>query len=74
MPKGEDNIQRLKVNLTIPIYGRHGLALQYVVSRRDAHYTDAADRHQTVGTFGLFYTFVSDSSFGAVEWRSKEER
>ena len=73
-PKGEDNIERLKVNLTIPIYGRHGLALQYVYSHRDAYYTDAADRYQTVGTFGLFYTFVSDSSFGAVEWRSEEER
>ncbi len=30
-PGSEDTIQQVKVGLAIPIYGRHGLSLQYAV-------------------------------------------
>jgi len=66
---GNETIGRLNVGLTVRIYGRHALGIQYLASSRDAHYPDRADSHQTVGTFSLVYTFLGDTRFGAVEWR-----
>ena len=67
--KGNETIGRLNVGLTVRIYGRHALGIQYLTSLRDAHYPDRADTRQTVGTFSLVYTFLGDTRFGAVEWR-----
>lgn len=44
--------------------------IEYVASRRDAHYANVPDRHQTVGTVSLAYNFLGDTRFGAVEWRA----
>jgi hypothetical protein len=30
--------------------------------------TDLGDRIQTRGTFSLFYTYLNDKKFGAVQW------
>ena len=30
---------------------------------------DLGDRHQTMGTIGLYYTWLSDTRLGTVEWR-----
>jgi Domain of unknown function (DUF3943)/Carboxypeptidase regulatory-like domain len=66
---GNETIGRLNMGLTVRIYGRHALGIQYLASRRDAHYPDQANSHQTVGTFSLVYTLLGDTRFGAVEWR-----
>ena len=66
---GNETIGRLNVGLTVRIYGRHALGIQYLASRRDAHYPDRADSRQTAGTLTLVYTFLGDTRFGAVEWR-----
>ena len=66
---GNETIGRLNMGLTVRIYGRHALGVQYLASRRDAHYPDRTDSHQTVGTFSLVYTFLGNTKFGAVEWR-----
>ena len=66
---GNETIGRLNLGLTVRIYGRHALGIQYLASRRDAHYPDRADSRQTAGTFTLVYTFLGDTRFGAVEWR-----
>ena len=66
---GSETIGRLNTGLTVRIYGRHALGIQYLASRRDAHYPDQADSHQTAGTFSLVYTLLGDTNFGAVEWR-----
>jgi Domain of unknown function (DUF3943)/Carboxypeptidase regulatory-like domain len=66
---GSETIGRLNTGLTVRIYGRHALGIQYLASVRDAHYPDQPKSHQTVGTFSLVYTFLSDTGFGAVEWR-----
>ena len=66
---GDETIGRLNTALTVRIYGRHALGLQYLASRRDANYPDRADSHQTVGAFTLVYTLLGDTGFGAVEWR-----
>jgi len=66
---GNETIGRLNMGLTVRIYDRHALGIQYLASRRDAHYPDQASSHQTVGTFNLVYTFLGGTRFGAVEWR-----
>jgi hypothetical protein len=68
-PRAWENIVRGDMSFTLRIYGRHGVALQYVVSHRDAHYPFVEVRDQTVGTFSLAYVFLGSTGFGAVEWR-----
>ena len=66
---GNETIGRLNMGLTVRIWDHHALGIQYLASRRDAHYPDQPSSHQSVGTFSLVYTFLSDTRFGAVEWR-----
>ena len=66
---GNETIGRLNVGLTVRIYDRHALGIQYLAARRDARYPDRASSHQTAGTLSLVYTFLGDTRFGAVEWR-----
>ena len=68
--RGSEHVFRGDAAFTVRAYGHHAVTLKYVVSHRDAHYPDIQDRHQTVGTVSLAYTFLSDFKFGAVEWRA----
>ena len=69
---GSERIFRGNASLTVSVYKRHGLGIQYVMSRRDAFYPNIPGTHQTVGTWSLAYNFLGDSRFGAVEWRPPE--
>jgi hypothetical protein len=73
-PGGNETIERLNTGLTVRVYGRHALGIQYIASIRDAHYPDRVDSHQTIGTVSLVYTWLGDAKFGAVEWRGAESR
>ena len=66
---GHDNIARLDASLTVPVVGRHGIAIKYLRNRRDAFYPDVGDSSQSRGTIGIFYTFLGHERFGAVDWR-----
>jgi len=66
---GHDNIARLDASFTVRIYQRHGIALRYLLNRRDASYPIVGDSSQTRGTIGIFYTFLGHERFGAVDWR-----
>lgn len=63
---GTETIFRGNVGLTVRVFGRNALGIQYVASHRDGHYHTLPDRHQTVGTFSLTYTFISEKGFGAI--------
>lgn len=67
--RGFENISRLDTTLTWRLARHHAVAVKYVLSHREAHYPDLGDRHQTMGTVGLYYTWINDRQFGAVEWR-----
>jgi hypothetical protein len=73
-PGGRETIGRLNTGLTVRIYGRHALGIQYIASSRDARYPDRADSHQTTGTVSLVYTLLGDDRFSAVEWRGADRR
>jgi hypothetical protein len=67
--RGSENIARGTASFTLRIYDRHAIAFKYVASTRDAHYPDLPDRHQSVGTATIAYTFLGSTGFGAVDWR-----
>jgi hypothetical protein len=64
-----ETILRGKIALTARVYGHHALGLQYVASSRDARYTAGNDTYQSIGAVSIFYTYIGDTDFGAVEWR-----
>jgi hypothetical protein len=64
-----ENVMRAKIALTVRVYGQHAIGLQYVASSRDARFADLPDTYQSIGAASLFYTYISDRKFGAVEWR-----
>ena len=66
---GWENILRADSSLTLRVYDRHGVAVRYSYSHRDAKYSDIAYKDQTVGTVSLMYVFLGETKFGAVEWR-----
>jgi hypothetical protein len=66
---GSEHVFRGNASLTVRVYGRHAIGVQYVESHRDAYYSALPDRHQTVGTVSVAYNFLGDTEFGAVEWR-----
>jgi hypothetical protein len=72
--RGSEAIGRLNVGLTVRLYRHHALGIQYNAVSRDADSPCRADSRQTEGTFSLVYTLLSDTKFGAVEWREVDSR
>ena len=66
---GSERIFRGNASFTVRVYGRHGIGIQFVESRRDAYYAFLPDRHQTIETISIAYNYLGDIKFGAVEWR-----
>jgi hypothetical protein len=67
--RGAENMARVDGSFTLRLFDRHGIAVRYVLSHRDAHYPDIVFRNQTVGTLSLMYVFLGHTKLGAVEWR-----
>src|SRR5688572_10106413 len=53
-------------SLAVRLFRRHGLALTYQLSGRNADYLTLPDEHRSRSTVGLFYTFLGSGGFGAV--------
>ncbi len=68
-PGGAENVARETASFTVRVYDRHAVALKYVASQRDAHYSELPSTYQSVGTLYVAYTFLGGTGFGAVEWR-----
>jgi len=66
---GHDNVVRGDATFTWRITGRHGVAVKYQYSRRDARFPDLGDRTQSRGTLGIFYTLLGRDRFGTGDWR-----
>jgi len=66
---GHDNIVRADASFTVRVYRQHAISLKYLANRRDAFYPDFGDSSQTRATLGIFYTWLGQDRFGAVEWR-----
>jgi len=64
--RGHENIARAQASLLFRLVDRHGVALQYVLSKRDAPDTPTSDRHQTVAAVRLVYTYLLGSAQGSL--------
>ena len=65
----KENILRGQVTLTVRVYGHHAVGLQFVSSVRNSNFFDVEGGLEEVGAVSLFYTYVTDPDFGAVDWR-----
>jgi hypothetical protein len=72
-PHQQETVGRLNLGLTFRIYGHHALGIQYVLSGLDEH-GPGGDGHWTVSGLSFLYTLISDTRFGAVEWRTADHR
>jgi hypothetical protein len=68
-PQGRENILRGDGSFTVRIFDRHGIAIRYAVSHREANYPQVDFRDQTVSSVSLMYVLLGGSGFGAVDWR-----
>lgn len=68
-PQGRENFMRGEGSFTLRIWDRHGIALRYEASQRNASYPNVSYSNQTVATASLMYVLLGNSGFGAVEWR-----
>ena len=65
----KETILRGQVALTLRVYGHHALGLQFVSTVRNSNFFDVEGGLEEVGAVSLFYTYVADTDFGAVDWR-----
>ena len=72
--EGSELVFRGHAALTVRVYRNHALGINYSESIRDTNYGNIPDRYRSEGTISLVYTFLSDISFGAVEWRDAASR
>jgi len=73
-PKGAEAITHLEAGLYFRIYGHHALGIQYTTFYRAGRYSVQPNVHQSQGTLSLVYALLSDTRFGAVEWRNGHSR
>lgn len=66
---GRDDVSRVESALTWRIAGPHAIGVSYVWSHRSAAFPTSAERRQTLGQVGIYYTLLGRQDFGAVEWR-----
>jgi len=64
-----ENILRGQVSLTVRVYGHHAIGIQFVSSVRNSNVFDVVGGIEEVGALSLFYTYISQPDFGAVDWR-----
>ncbi len=73
-PQGNEAISHLEAGLFFRIYRHHALGIQYTEFYRDGRYSGQANVRQSQGTLSLVYALLSDTRFGAVEWRDGYSR
>jgi hypothetical protein len=66
--RGSENIARADALFTVRLYSHHAVSVRYIWSRRAAAYPDLGDVVQSRGSVGLFYSYVSGSRLGAVDF------
>ena len=71
---GPELVLRGNAGITVRIAGNHAVSISYAHSIRETYYHNFANQYHTEGTVNIFYTYLSNRNFGAVEWRNTAER
>ncbi|MEO8165873.1 MAG: hypothetical protein ABI619_10800, partial [Betaproteobacteria bacterium] len=64
-----DHIVRTEARFTLRVHRQHALALRYLLSRRITSAPATGDADQSSGSVGLYYVYLGNHGFGAVDWR-----
>ena len=67
--RGFENVALADAGITLKLAGHHAITVKYGGAFRNAHYPDLGRRVQSRGTVGLYYTYLNNPHFGAVDWR-----
>ena len=65
-PSGHELIGRANAGLTVRLFGRHALGVQFTAAGRDARVAGARDRRQTEEVASIVYTLLGSENFGVV--------
>ncbi len=71
-PHGTELIGRYSGVFTLRLYGNNGIGFRYLSSTRDGGDDNKPRVHQTVETYSLLYTYLSDRFFGAIKSHGNE--
>ncbi|TGU71025.1 DUF3943 domain-containing protein [Geomonas terrae] len=71
---GSESVFRGHALFTLRVHGNHALGIQYSESIRQTNYANISSKSRSEGTISLVYSFVSDRTFGAVEWRDSPKQ
>ena len=67
--RGSEHIARADALISVKLKSHHAVSARYIWSRRAASSEpDLGDIIQSRGAFGLFYTYMHGTRFGAVEF------
>jgi hypothetical protein len=53
------------------VAGPHAVGVTYIWSHRSAAFAGGAQRKQTLGQVGVFYTLLGRQDFGIADWRAE---
>lgn len=67
---GRDDISRIESAFTWRVAGPHAVGVTYIWSHRSAAFAGGAQRKQTLGQVGVFYTLLGRQDFGIADWRA----
>jgi hypothetical protein len=72
-PAGRDDIARIDSAFTWRLQGPHAIGLRYAWSHRSASFPGSDGRRQSLGEVGLYYAWLGQQTFGAVDWRDHSQ-
>ncbi|MGN6524795.1 MAG: DUF3943 domain-containing protein [Burkholderiaceae bacterium] len=67
---GRDDISRVESAFTWRLAGPHAVGVTYAWSHRSAAFAGGAERKQTLGQVGVFYTLLGRQDFGIPDWHA----
>ncbi len=67
--EGAEQIFRADMGVTVRLFDRQAIGIEYLESNRHAQYGHAPAKNESEGTFSVVYTILGRSGFGAVDWR-----
>jgi uncharacterized protein DUF3943 len=65
-PGGSENVARADAQFSVRLKGHHAASARYIWTRRAATEPDVGHTIESLGAFGLFYTFLGGARFGTV--------
>lgn len=63
-----ERITRTSIGATMRLRGPHSISVDFISSKRDASFESHNDRHQSVNSLGVYYTYLLGQGMGETSW------